>query len=270
MEKELTSIDLTVLEVEVSKKINFGLTQKIQKALENKNDESYRDVGNVKSFCNFMDYYKERSQIPRKPNGKIHPSSIGNCPRLMYFNMKMIPYTNWKPVSADTKRIFDIGHSIENFILRDFYNLNILIASQVKIDYEPDRFSGTCDAIIHWDGATRVIDIKTANKENFYGKIPHKKYLYQLSSYMLYSGISHGFLYYVCKNDSKTDEVHIKITDPVVRETENLIKMYNYNFDNNIVPDVTEIRSKCTENTCPYFKHCMRYPETHVFEQASI
>lgn len=260
----------TIQVLEMHKKLNFEIANKIQKSIGLIGEEKHTERRKYKSFCNYMDNFKENSQIPRKPNGKIHPSSIGSCPRQMYFNMKMVPYSNWRPVNADVKRIFDIGHSIENFILRDFYDLNILVASQVKIDYEPDRFSGTCDAIVHWDGLTRIVDIKTANKENFYGKIPHKKYLYQLSSYMIYSGIPQGFLYYFCKNDSKTDEIHLKITDPVVKETDGLIKMYNFNFNNNIIPNVEEIRPKCNDKSCPYFNHCMRYPETHVYEETKV
>src|SRR5690606_27739699 len=94
---------------------------------------------------------------------------------------------------------------------------------------------------------------------SFSNAVPHLSYKYQLSTYMIYIGIPDGKLYYQNRDNSKQLEFDLHITDPVVKDTKDLINFYNYNFYNNIVPDVTNIKTKCSATTCKYFNKCSEY-----------
>lgn len=207
-----------------------------------------------------------RDQSPREPDGKIHPSQIGDCPRYIFFFMKKLAYTNYTPHSAQLQRIFDVGKDHEVRVKKRLKAINILVAVDVPIAENPMRVKGTADAIVYIDDKYFVVEIKTANDGQFKYHVPHKKYKYQCAAYMYFLDIPDGKIYYSNKNDQTEVEIEMDINDPIVTEMLELVRQYNYNFDNNIVPDVQHIRPKCSATSCWYYNQCMKYPEQAVRE----
>lgn len=214
-----------------------------------------------KSIEDHCDDVLINTQSSRQPDGKIHPSSIGSCPRRIFFFMKKVPYTDNYPHSAQLQRIFDMGVDHELRMKRTLRLANILVDVDVPIPDNNDRVSGVCDAVVLLDNEYVVCEIKTANDFSFKNSIPHLNYKYQTACYMIYLNLNSGIIFYQNKNDSSQVEIFINKSDSIINEVQELIKFYNYNFDNNILPDVTTIKPTCTNKSCPYFTKCSSFSE---------
>lgn len=225
-----------------------------------------------------IDDYFFRSQTKRKPDGYIHPSSIGECPRYIFFWMQKIPYTDWRPHDAGLMRIFAMGKVWETEQKRIFRNMNILVATEVPIPKNRDRVKGKADSIVFWRGQYFILEQKTANAAQFTYRTPHLSYKYQLAAYEMYLKIPSGKLFYTNK-DTCAEKIYKLFddgNDPIFAEVKSLIASYNYNYVNRIVPDVTALdmdkktktplgrKSVCNNKNCAYFTHCMQYPEQAV------
>lgn len=204
-------------------------------------------------------------QTPNTPDGFIHPSSIGKCPRYIWFWMHKLPYSNWQPHDAQLQLIFDNGKAVEMMMLKRYhYEMGILVDEEVLTPENSFRIRGRCDAILYSDGFYRIVDYKTANSYSFDNNVPIAKYHYQLAAYMYILNVKIGTILYYNKNTSEMAESHITWDHPDFKKSWELIAEYNHNFDNKIAPDVTPIRKSCTHKTCPYFETCMKYPEEAV------
>lgn len=208
--------------------------------------------------CNIV---LQKNQRNRQPDGKIHPSSIGGCPRLMYFFMKKIPYTNELPHSPNLQRIFDMGKDYEIRVKKNMKAANILVDVDIKIPENTRRVAGECDAIACMEGEYYVTEIKSANDYQYSKETPHYKYKYQTATYMIFLQIPNGKIYYGNKNTSEQLEFDININDSIIKETNDLIDYYNYNYDNKIIPDVTNIKPNCNATSCKYFNLCDKFQQ---------
>lgn len=255
------------------KSFNYSLVQQLQNASviededKSKNSKKIKDSKEIDltSIKHISSEYTERKQHPRKPDGYIHPSGMGGCPRKMFFWMKKIPLTEFKPFSPETMRIFDMGHAVEKITVKSFFEQNILVAEQVPVVSEQDRVRGTLDAILRLDNKYYIVDVKSACDSQFKFSTPHKHYLYQVATYMFYTGIYRGKLYYVNKDNGADKEFDLTVHDSIFKEAQNLIRQYNRNYEENLIPDVTDIRPKCTSKSCYYYSKCMSYSEKTTF-----
>lgn len=239
------------------------------------------DDGNIEieyTLTDDIDDYFFRTQAPRQPDGFIHPSSIGDCPRYIFFWMQKVPFTDWRPHDPQLMRIFAMGKVWEMEQKRIFRNMNILVATEVPIPINKDRVKGKADSIIYWRGNYWLLEQKTANSASYTYKTPHKDYKYQIATYEMYLKIPAGKLFYTNKDTSaeKIYKIFDDGNDPIFAEVKSLIASYNYNYVNRIVPDVTALdtdkktnlpkgrNQMCNNKSCPYFTHCMQYPEHAV------
>lgn len=239
------------------------------KALKSQNLDSSKKIDFGSLIITETKQRLVKRQKPRKPDGKIHPSMIGTCPRRMFFHMKQIPYSNWKPNSPELQMTFEIGHAIESVILKLWREQNQLITTQKSIPKNNDRVSGSLDAVYHTSlGVYCLVDVKSANDFSFNTQVGsddptsyHRKYKYQIATYMMYFDLPVGVLFYVNKNNSEMVSIQITREDPIIQETRSIIDMYNRNFEASIAPDVSTIRPSCSEDSCPWYKTCCEMPE---------
>lgn len=175
-----------------------------------------------------IDKYLVDIQTPNNPDGFIHPSRLGGCPRYMFFWLKKEPFTEWQPHDARLQKIFDNGFAVEISMFKKYFDkMGLMVGQEVNLPSNPYRVKGRCDVILWWQNDYWVVDIKTANSFSFENNIPNHNYHLQLATYMRFLGIPKGKIFYYNKNTSETAESFVSSQDSVYDEAFRLIQMHN-------------------------------------------
>ena len=175
----------------------------------------------LKVVCAIDDgYNKTKREVPRE---YIGASIIGDpCDAMIAFNLR--GYPNKEP-DARLKRIFQLGHDLEDVVVNDLKN-----RADVRV-WEKDGLTGRQHSYEKWgghvvchmdghieleDGVVRVLEVKSMNDASFSKfkksgvKLSHPRYFGQCQMMMGMSGFEQTFFIAVNKN---TSEYHAEIID---------------------------------------------------------
>lgn len=137
-------------------------------------------LGPEVGYIDLLDFHlteklKNESAAGRKYN-PLRPSSAGKCSRELAYEMaeyRGIATYEKEPMSPDTHRLLNLGHSIEWNILKMFEDVEMFdvkyrqqVVSFFKLENEDKWIEGSVDAVIWSPKHKAVIDIKS-KKNNF-------------------------------------------------------------------------------------------------------
>jgi hypothetical protein len=175
---------------------------------------------------------------PHKSSGKFSISSVGNCWRKKYMEMKGLYRQDY---DARMQRIFDIGDSFHRQTVREFLEKGDsagirVIAAEVLVP-EHQYISGRADLILFHSGFNEkiIVDIKSASDWTFnkvvlhdYSEIGH--YIKQVQLYLHFFKVQKGYLLFVSKNKAHVEEVEViydqKLCEGLVEDIEHFMKDY--------------------------------------------
>jgi predicted RecB family nuclease len=188
-------------------------------------------------------------------------SEIGNpCRRYLWLRNRG---HRVNPISARTHRIFQLGDSIESDLISDLEDVGFLITDKQKqyhIQFGSQIVYGHIDSEIQYDGTPHILEIKSANDNNFRSllkkqyRVWNSAYYAQIQAYMHASDIVHALIIVYNKN---TSELYSEVIDYNPEYTKTLIKFVT----NSITADIPQ--TFCGDKTaayCDFRKIC--YPDT--------
>lgn len=201
-----------------------------------------------------------------KQSNSFAPSNSNQCPRFAVYRFR--GYQQRNDILGQTRRIFDLGNRIEDAVQAMFYDLGILIDSQVELDIsEPVPVRGYIDFIIDWDGE-KPVECKSINEAGFaYRKAYHKpkdEHFRQLQFYLFGKGYDSGFLFYYSKNNSEILPLLVKRDDKFL---DTILKKYSKIYDvykNGDIPKRPYKQSSQNCSRCDAFQHCWTDTEVGV------
>lgn len=145
-------------------------------------------------------YRSEHRNQERVMRNKLHPSTIGMCPRKIVFDMLMVPKAE---PSDQLLRIFQNGHSMHERYQKLFADMGILLEEEMKI--KKGDIGGSVDAkvkIFSFDniqGEQMLIELKSAAEYSFKWMVknnqPKTEHKAQLQFYMHLSGVHKGIIF---------------------------------------------------------------------------
>jgi hypothetical protein len=192
-----------------------------------------------------------------KQSDTFAPSGTNQCARYMVYRLK--GFQQQIDFSGRTRRIFDIGNRVEDFLGETFLSLGILLDEQIEIKIEDPPVRGFCDFLIDWDGP-KPVECKSINDAGFVWRKNYRKpkdeHYRQFQFYLEAMDMDEGFLIYICKNDSAMLPLLIK-RDPVfiAKTLKKYDKIYKVFKDGNIpVRPYKETSEKCQR--CDARSHC--------------
>lgn len=201
-----------------------------------------------------------------KQSDSFAPSSTNQCPRFAVYRFR--GYQQEIAFRAQTKRIFDLGNRIEDAVQLMFYDLGILIDSQVEMKIEdPAPVRGYIDFIIDWDGH-KVVECKSINEAGFaYRKAYHKpkdEHYRQIQFYLYALNYDEGFVFYYCKNDSAILPLLVKKDEKFVEAIlDKYSKIYQV-YKNGDIPERPYKKESQNCSRCDAFTHCWQDTEVGV------
>lgn len=186
------------------------------------------------------------------------PSSTNQCPRFAVYRFR--GYEQNISFLAQTRRIFDMGNRVEDSVQAMFYDLGVLVDSQIEINItEPAPVRGYADFIIDWDGH-KVVECKTINEAGFsYRKIYHKpkdEHYRQIQLYLYALNYTHGFVFYYCKNDSAILPLMVERDDKFLNSVlDQYARIYKV-FKDGDIPKRPYKKDSQNCQRCDAFSHC--------------
>lgn len=150
----------------------------------------------------------------QRPNriGVFYPSILGSkCDAHLFLAYNGLLPTEILP--AVTRRIFDVGGSLEHRMERYFTNIGILLEREKSLKFENPPISGRCDFILsHEEDGQIILELKSANNRTFTNLrlAPKPEHAVQLQIYLNILGLDKGVVLYENKDNQqlKAFKVH--------------------------------------------------------------
>lgn len=132
-----------------------------------------------------LDTYLLRIKDDKGRNhGLNSPSSIGKCPRSIYYGRKGI-VGNTSVIKPRTRRVFQNGHDVHNRIQRCLKAEGILLIDEPPVFNIELEILGNADGLIVLSGRLAVLEIKSINHCEYTTLLePKPEHLRQASTYM--------------------------------------------------------------------------------------
>lgn len=154
-------------------------------------------------FNKLIDKHLIRENKP-KQIGRYYPSEIGGCLRKTWFS-----YKKPKKVKAELLRIFEAGNLLHEFIsevIKSEKNPEVELLKQempIKIQESEFIISGRVDnlVLVKIDNQKVLVEVKSTK---FLKDYPNEENVMQLQFYMHATGIHHGILLYIQKDNLQT------------------------------------------------------------------
>jgi CRISPR/Cas system-associated exonuclease Cas4 (RecB family) len=138
-----------------------------------------------------------------KQSDGFAPSSTNQCARYMVYRLR--GFEQKVEFAGRTRRIFDLGNRVEDFLGDMFKNLGILLDEQIPVEIQDPPVRGFADFLIDWDGP-KPVECKSINEAGFVWRKNYRKpkdeHYRQLQFYLEAMDMDQGFVIYICKNDS--------------------------------------------------------------------
>lgn len=149
-----------------------------------------------------------------KQSDTFPPSGNNECPRYLQYRLK--GFDQQVEFKGQTRRIFDLGNRVEDWLGETFDDLGILIDSQKQIVLTDPPVMGYIDFIIEWDGP-KIIECKSINANGFlyrknYMK-PKDEHFKQIQWYLRAEDLKEGYVFYYNKNDSELLPIKVERDD---------------------------------------------------------
>ncbi len=209
-------------------------------------------------FKELIDNYLQKEVYPRTI-GRYWPSESGGCIRKNWYTFK-IP----KEVDKSTKRIFEAGNRIHEFIadvIQSEKNKHVKLVDRelpIKIIQPEYVISGRIDDLIMVlvDGKKYLVEVKSVK---FLPNEARKEHQMQLQLYMHALEVHSGIMLYIKKDDLQTTQYPINYSKEEVKEIlSRFDKMHKHLINNNIPQAEAKILEEknwmCT--FCPYAIEC--------------
>lgn len=185
-----------------------------------------------------------------KKSTGFSPSEKNTCHRFWWYKFHGVEF----PVTHDARvqRIFDVGNSVHERIVKYFDDMGILISTEEPVPQKEGcpPISGFMDAVIDWDGPV-VVELKSISHEGFMLRETYKKptadHYRQIQWYLHYTGIERGIVMYECKNTQKI--LHFKVKHDL-DFCNKLVKQYAKIYSKASVDDIPERPSAYDSDRC--------------------
>lgn len=183
-----------------------------------------------------------------KQSGGFAPSSTNQCPRYMVYRLK--GFEQQTEFSGRTRRIFDLGNRVEDFLGDTFRSLGVLLDEQIEVKIDEPPVRGFCDFLIDWDGP-KPVECKSINEAGFVWRKNYRKpkdeHFRQLQFYLEAMDMEEGFVVYICKNDSAMLPLLVKrdreFMEKILKKYDKIYQVYK---DGNIpLKPYKETSEKC-------------------------
>jgi len=159
------------------------------------------------------DHLTGTQRSPR--TGVFYPSALGSkCDAHLFLAYNgLIPSTT---LPAITRRIFDVGNSLELRMENYFQRMGILLFREKHVSFDNPPISGRCDFILaHGEDGRIILELKSANNRTF-GALrlaPKYDHQVQLQIYLNLSGIDHGVVLYENKDNQQLKAFKVARSD---------------------------------------------------------
>ena len=201
-----------------------------------------------------------------KQSESFAPSNTNTCARFAIYRMR--GYQQTTEILGQTRRIFDMGNRVEDAVQQMFYDIGILVDSQVPMEItDPVPIKGYIDFIIDWNGP-KVVECKSINEAGFafrsaYHK-PKDEHFRQIQFYLHGMDLEEGFLLYYSKNNSALLPLLVKRDDKFIETTFNRYKKIYEVFKNGdlAVRPYKQTSQNCSR--CDAYAHCWSDSEEGV------
>jgi CRISPR/Cas system-associated exonuclease Cas4 (RecB family) len=207
----------------------------------------------------------EQNGVFWKQSNTFAPSSGNQCPRYACYRFR--GFNQKVSFPPKTRRIFDLGNSIEDLVRSLFDGLGILVDEQVEIKIDNPPIRGYIDFIVDW-GTHMPVECKSINDNGFlYRKTfnkPTDNHFRQLQCYLYAQNAEAGFLFYYNKNNSEILPILVKRNDEFL---EKLFEKYAKIYEVHQAGEIPERPYKQTSSNCKNcdaFDHCWADTEVGV------
>lgn len=211
----------------------------------------------IKTFIEGYDY-----EYPiTRTNKRLYASSAGYCERKEVW---LTSNTTGDRSSASGKLYSEIGKTVENVIQRSWKKQGILIASNLKVNWNRFNLGGEVDAVVMYPGTDKltIVEIKSCNKLPKEPKLPH---ISQASLYSAITGLP-SVIYYQTRNVADwssgagiLEAVEFPIPDSddyLLPYVEKVIRSFLYARDELSPPIPAGFRRTVHCSFCPFIERC--------------
>lgn len=176
----------------------------------------------AQEILDLIDKASLRSRKSEAPRSYIGASIVGNhCDALLGFSVR--GYPDNPPNSPHVLRIFELGHTVENIVVRDLkkaglpiIEANPMTGKQWTYRLYGGLVIGHADGLMDFEGEPHIVEIKTMNAASFSKfdtigiKYSHRSYYDQVQFLMGLSGYKKTMFIAYCKDTSK---YHVEYVD---------------------------------------------------------
>jgi len=221
--------------------------------VETKEEQEYFYTTSNFSFDELLKEQLLSVEQKERKRGIYYVSDLYKCPRTKYY----LYVVENKEMSVDVLRIFQTGHIFHEWIQRMLRKRNMLIASEVEIEYkiaEDIKLIGHYDALINLNGKHAILELKTTRK---LPKEALKHHIEQINAYLCMTGIDSGFIVYIEKNTFRTRTFLVEADNRLFLESLTKTKKLDLLLYKGVVPEATfGERWEC--NYCEFVNLCKK------------
>lgn len=210
-----------------------------------------------------FDHDSNANKIP----GAFHPSSMGRCRRMMWFDYFKAPRQPESRLEVlKMHMIFEFGSYFHMFFQNLCADAGILVRREVPVVLKDPSIQGHCDGILRINGVLYVLELKTINSYSF-GRLDgpefeHKQqamtYMYVLRKKPRYANLQWAAIVYFDKGTSQLKEYVVRYDAEFMEQnvvTE--IKRFHEALDLKKIPNrISEDPTKRPCAECPYHDLC--------------
>ncbi len=218
-----------------------------QKQLRKGISQIRRSFGSKHWFEQIIDdYLSIKKSEPLRIIEEFHPSSAGQCPRLIQFRMNGLVYEEVEP---RVKRIFENGNFMQARYRKFLEGANKFVEEEVPIRIEIDDIviKGRADMIVLDNHDNKqVIEFKSINTRGFNELItnqaPKPEHFMQWNIYSKALSLHDGVILYENKDDQRMKPFQVKFDEENFNSVLNIFKMIkDYNSKGIVVPKPEKI-----------------------------
>lgn len=236
--------------------------------------ERYGEANLVEMVHIFLSTEAQEQQIKRVEDGRIgkfYPSSVGDCKRKIFYQMKGYP---GKLRSGQNLLVTENGTSFHNRMEDIFERMGIMIAPELSLKDPELRISGRSDAIIYnfmkeenepdgeiiklyrpatdkdaepelvYEGPANdvlIVEFKSIKSKGYNEYLPKtkpkKQHEMQLQLYFYLTGIRKGMVYYENKDNQSQKYFVVEYNEAIVQTIIDDIKFIIKAIDDDIIPE---------------------------------
>lgn len=195
---------------------------------------------------------KDKQEEKQHENDWWYASELGLCRRKHFFRR-----LNLQPTEEKEFRLrftAEDGTALHNWREIAAGHMGVLVAKEERLVIPELRYKGKLDLIIILDGKKVLIDIKTERPEAFFRRAKQneeekkvkKFHKIQLASYYYfakktkYPDLSEARIYYVDRGGGCREEYVVPITDELINEMLNELKILNKHWQEQSIPEIRE------------------------------